>query len=598
MALLEALIGKAQKDLHELLNRHRALRESKNMVHEPIIHQLPPEVSAMIFQLALPNPRKGSRPGLQVTRPVTTPFTFGAVCKTWRNVAWSSPYLWSQIPINIGPIIENNTSYFDVVKGWFDRTGGLPLTIYVYSKRQVSDQTRFLSYHAHATSHDLKPLATLINKHLYQCRELEIDCSGTVLPHLRGNAPILQNLRIISDVHWSQHQISDASRYADLIHFDNTDLQNIRVSLHRCPLKALSVNSEAITHFEGAFTSIQEFLEILDAAPQLVECSWNLIEPSRAHTSVVKAHQTIKSFKLKCSTHEMEKIFSSLALPVLSHLELDTRRTILPHAQIHLLLKTSTCNLTSLTLKNIQSDGEDIIAALKAMPSIRKLELLGSDFTDYEPEVLFIYLGATTVPQDDQEPFLPDLQDLTIEFYADTGFPWTHIPVIFGTTSDMIHPRRRPLKSLHIIHKWSLGNHWARQIPAKSRIKETIAAAGVTLDFRDVYYDLDLLLISMERYAIDVPSWYNSKERVRTEHDVDYETDSAASEGSAVETDEDAGSYETLSTEDSDEDDVASNLSELSYDPEYDLPVRVTGETTDLVYEPPLEAPRRMRFPE
>uniref|UniRef100_A0A8H7XUH0 Uncharacterized protein n=1 Tax=Psilocybe cubensis TaxID=181762 RepID=A0A8H7XUH0_PSICU len=87
----------------------------------------------------------------------------------------------------------------------------------------------------------------------------------------------------------------------------------------------------------------------------------------------------------------------------------------------------------------------------------------------------------------------------------------------------------------------------------------------------------------MERHAIDVPIWYSSKERVRTEHDVDYETDSTTSEGSAVETDEDAGSYETLTTEDSDEDDVASNLSELSYDPEYDLPARVTGETTDLV---------------
>ncbi|KAH9474762.1 putative GTP-binding protein P8A3.11c, mitochondrial [Psilocybe cubensis] len=47
----------------------------------------------------------------------------------------------------------------------------------------------------------------------------------------------------------------------------------------------------------------------------------------------------------------------------------------------------------------------------------------------------------------------------------------------------------------------------------------------------------------MERHAIDVPIWYSSKERVRTEHDVDYETDSTTSEGSAVETDEDAVTF-------------------------------------------------------
>ncbi|KAH9474763.1 hypothetical protein JR316_0013228 [Psilocybe cubensis] len=493
MALLEALIGKAQKDLHELLNRHRALRESKNMVHEPIVRRFPPEVSAMIFQLALPNARIGSRLGLQESKPVTTPFTFGAVCRTWRNVAWSSPYLWSQISINIGPILRNNISYFDVVKGWFDRTGELPLTIFLYSKREVFDRTLSLTDRTHSTSDELKSLATLINGHLFQCRELEINCSRTVLPYLRGNTPILQRLRVTSDFPWSSYHNCE---YSGVFHLDNTQLHNIRVYLNRCALEAISIDWKNVTHFEGAVISMQQIFDILAACPLLIECSLNLINSfGELIPSNLKANQTMKSFKLESETGYMSNILVSMEFPVLSHLELNTRGTILPHAQIHSFLKKSTCNLTSLTLKNIQSDGEDIIVALKAMPSIRKLELLGSDFTEYEPEILFTYFGNTTVPQDDQEPFLPDLLDLTIEFSADIGFLWTHIPVIFGSTSDMIHPRRRPLKSLHVIHKWSLGNHWARQIPATTRVSEKlsndidksvtiqllqIAAAGVT----------------------------------------------------------------------------------------------------------------------
>ncbi|KAF8809807.1 hypothetical protein BYT27DRAFT_7093259, partial [Phlegmacium glaucopus] len=64
-----------------------------NHLQSPILRRIPPEIISHIFNLYLPefhidNPRDSKE---------AVPLTLGAVCKSWRNIAWSSPTLWSSM---------------------------------------------------------------------------------------------------------------------------------------------------------------------------------------------------------------------------------------------------------------------------------------------------------------------------------------------------------------------------------------------------------------------------------------------------------------------------------------------------------------------
>ncbi|KAF9005016.1 hypothetical protein BDQ17DRAFT_1470920 [Cyathus striatus] len=57
-----------------------------------------------------------------------SPFSLGAVCKKWREIAWTTPSIWTNISI----FISRGTRYpiqVELLQGWLERARGLPLTI-------------------------------------------------------------------------------------------------------------------------------------------------------------------------------------------------------------------------------------------------------------------------------------------------------------------------------------------------------------------------------------------------------------------------------------------------------------------------------------
>ncbi|PPQ92549.1 hypothetical protein CVT25_010382 [Psilocybe cyanescens] len=615
---LNAQIVKAKEGLAKLLNRHRQLRQEKNRVHEPIIHRLPPEVASVIFSLALSEARhdrdKRLSRRLKVV-PATTPLTLGAVCRTWRNVAWESPYLWARVSISIIAILEDeNPTYLDNAREWLSRAGQLPLAIHAHIK---PNQLMYMHHGGSNFYKKISSLAAFINDHLPRCRDLDIDCGGLLLAQLNGDAPILNRLRIASNYICD---LPDGGRSAKM-QFGCP--RALHVSLAGYPIESINIEWEKVTHFEGVLESSSDCFELLSRALQLVHCHWDFVELNSSdilfkHGMISKSMQ---SLKLEANSHQMQRLFSALALPALTRLELNARQTPLPHYYIASFFQRSSCNLTSLTLNNISCSGRDSITLmLKAAPSLKQLQILTKDGLDYGPDILFPFLGSTSVFSQDQAMILPNLELLTIRFYADVGFPWIHIPKMFGSIVDIKRPqKRRPLNTLRIIHDWEWGNHWnISPFRAKGpEIKEhlsneidkdvvrqllKIAEAGITLDIRDVYYKIDLLKAAMERHSIEVPTWYNIKVNrsaalqraspfipVVSEHDGAYESEYATSEESAEETNadlEEPDRYDLDSDEsDSNEElELVSNASDLSYDSQNDdLAAHVTGETAQML---------------
>ncbi|KAF8907885.1 hypothetical protein CPB84DRAFT_241972 [Gymnopilus junonius] len=97
-----------------------------NEIHDPITSRLPPEVTAMIFQLCVRS-RLVSLPPPKHPIESFSQLVLGAVCRAWRAIAWSTPRLWTSIYLS-RPFYKLGTS----IQNGFIRQ--LPLTVSIFSR--------------------------------------------------------------------------------------------------------------------------------------------------------------------------------------------------------------------------------------------------------------------------------------------------------------------------------------------------------------------------------------------------------------------------------------------------------------------------------
>lgn len=121
-----------EQKIQELQERRRELRTRMNVNHDPFILKLPPEVASHIFLLSM-----GARDAYKVSgNGLPTPFLLGAVCRGWRQLARSTPRLWSTLDFNL---TDSMDALPHLVADWLERSGGLPLTLKVYYSDRGSD---------------------------------------------------------------------------------------------------------------------------------------------------------------------------------------------------------------------------------------------------------------------------------------------------------------------------------------------------------------------------------------------------------------------------------------------------------------------------
>lgn len=168
--------------LDSLLILQRKLRTEINHQHSP----LPPELIARMFELfSEPEVNKHDSWDLWPLQSyLHSPLVLGAICRAWRDIAWSLASLWTSINISIGHN-RNSSGYIDLVQQWLSRSGEHPLNL---STRFVEDiDTPF------------HQLISTINQHSYHWRNLYIFCTlGQQLRFICGDpqrgAPMLHSL--------------------------------------------------------------------------------------------------------------------------------------------------------------------------------------------------------------------------------------------------------------------------------------------------------------------------------------------------------------------------------------------------------------------
>ena len=108
---LEQLEGQIRDFLHSALKKRQELRLRVNHFHNQNFHQTPPEVVSYIFlfyvssvQLEQPvGPPRWCRP---TKHRLSGPLVLGAVCRKWREIAWSTLTLELYNYISIPQVVQ------------------------------------------------------------------------------------------------------------------------------------------------------------------------------------------------------------------------------------------------------------------------------------------------------------------------------------------------------------------------------------------------------------------------------------------------------------------------------------------------------------
>src|SRR5260221_303938 len=98
---VEEEINQAVATLRRLLAKRCDLRSEHNHIHGSLMNRLPVELKNHIFELLLPSRDEWGK----IPRTWTVMPSFLAtisVCRGWRNVALSNPFLWSSMHIVFG----------------------------------------------------------------------------------------------------------------------------------------------------------------------------------------------------------------------------------------------------------------------------------------------------------------------------------------------------------------------------------------------------------------------------------------------------------------------------------------------------------------
>ncbi|KDR77034.1 hypothetical protein GALMADRAFT_426012 [Galerina marginata CBS 339.88] len=118
IALHELELLAAENEVQRLRNKSCDLNEQLNMI-SPIMSLLSLDVLTSIFALACEGPRSIWEPPVQ--------FLIGGICREWRRIAWSTPYLWREIFISISE--ARFMAQDRLFQEWIGRTAAAPLHI-------------------------------------------------------------------------------------------------------------------------------------------------------------------------------------------------------------------------------------------------------------------------------------------------------------------------------------------------------------------------------------------------------------------------------------------------------------------------------------
>ncbi|KAF8891610.1 hypothetical protein CPB84DRAFT_1374354 [Gymnopilus junonius] len=249
---IELRIAEAQALLSDLLEEHRQVRTEMNQAHNPVVLQVPLEITSAIFRLTMPSMAifdKDLFISKDWKKSYADHLVLGSVCRGWRDRAWATPHLWTCILAQL-----NNPSEWQVsfIRDCLARSGGLPLSVNVYET--YNNVPGLLS--------TADTLINLLNDHSHRWDTLALSISGSLISKFRGTCTSSDSTVVHSLV---LRSLDSTGEFA----MDSVTPKPSQVNLYGRLLKSISIEWENVTKVDINMIEIDECVNLLKSAPQL-----------------------------------------------------------------------------------------------------------------------------------------------------------------------------------------------------------------------------------------------------------------------------------------------------------------------------------------
>ena len=396
--------------LERLTLKRYDLKRKINQFHSPILRQLSPDVTSTIFEFCLPDFTDHSlSPYIKknLLKNHSLPLSLGAICSYWRDIAWSTPSLWSSLMF-CDTNEFNSRTVTGVVQEWLVRSGRLPLSI------------RILSTFYNET---VSALVDIINQYSIRWSDLELDIPRRCYERFHSfqtdiHAPILKSIRF--------HSTVTTTAVTRKLKFTLTCPRLERASLSYFPGKT-NIQWDNLSHLTLNSMSIIDSILILRKTPRLVFCqilgfcSYHNVGELNTAAPVLTP---LRSLHLLINNSAAEHFLNNLIAPHLEEFSLP--RHYIPRIEVTTsFLRRSACSLRSLSMifHIFPPYFEGFMNLLQSMPSLTALSI--STLERYHPPNILQLVAKVLSSQSAslQQGFLPNLKilEITGELYLRPG---------------------------------------------------------------------------------------------------------------------------------------------------------------------------------
>ncbi|KAF5309412.1 hypothetical protein D9619_012370 [Psilocybe cf. subviscida] len=462
-----------ENQLAELKARRSLLQADVNATTDPLTRQIPLEIASYIFELFLmahiaeedwPD-FLGRYIPFRLTKPAA-PLRLAAVCKQWRNIAWSLPQLWTTLVVDLH--CKHSALGPEIVSQWLMRTKNLPLVIKIGTFGGVQKCSECITANGQA-------IIRTINRHASQWRLLDF----TSLP-----SGLLQEL---DDSKSAGMETPSLLQY--LLLGDDSDLPNsngipmdqlLRLSKrNHCPThlriassippSQINIQWTHLTHLELSFCTVPASLAIISLAsisPLRSLALVNFFGPSDEWWAL--SRPVVLPDLLFLSIDDptpagliSQSILNCLEVPSLTslHLARDTESESsgdLPVASIISLLGRSNCMLHYFTLIHWPVSDSALVQLLNKTPTLTTLTI-DLHWTS-DPLILLNRLSQADFTTS-HDPFLPNLQ--TLDLTSPLPVSWTPLigvfdcsPADISDANHLIQQAPSPQANIPVVRSW------------------------------------------------------------------------------------------------------------------------------------------------
>jgi hypothetical protein len=283
----------------------------------------------------------------------------GQICRYWRNVALSTPRLWSAFSLNLRR--EYMDRELNLATIWLTRSGGAPLTIAL----------RSLDGLPHTN-----PVIDVVLAHAP--RWYIFHCHGPLsiirrLQGARGNIPLLRHLSLLPTFQHGQlmPKSFDTFESAPQLRILRLDgwVSGVKINLPWAQLTELYVRFPRY--------SVKDCLQMLHDMPNLHACEMSLAHSGHSFPHTIVSHSNLRKFDV--SLYDLAPLFERLTLPALLNLTCGCYQTW-PREEFSSFLERSACALQGLVLDYWFHPGDhvyNLTQSLRHTPHLTELKLLG-----------------------------------------------------------------------------------------------------------------------------------------------------------------------------------------------------------------------------